>query len=272
MKHFVFLAMLLLSTKLLAQVTVSPMEVLADMKPGETRSFDITLFNGMAAELEPLTFKVQEYLNIPGKNQIDAKAVRAGKKPSHDFSILPFAKASKTSVDPIKPKKADKVTITVTIPKDYNKGVGYFTYSIEPSLNSALMKKKNTFRTITGFYGRVFVNITGIQPESKVDLKEVSINKNGSLQLNFQNIGQKFLEVVGDVTVLDKDNKQIGKFNLSSVYNEPLQLMLPNKENLYGLKAMIPNVLINPKNKILVTIQDPKRNYVESFLKEMKVK
>lgn len=272
MKFLIVTLMFLIGYQAMAQVTVSPMEVLAEMKPGETKSFPITLYNGMGADLEPLTFKLNEYVNVSGKNMVDAPGIRSGKKPTHEFSILPFAKASKTSIDPLKPRKADKVSITVTIPKDYSKGVGYFTYSIEPSLNSPLMKKKNTFRTITGFYGRVFVNVTGVQTENKIDLSDVKLSKLGTLDLTFQNVGQKYLEIVGDVTVLDENNKQLGKLNLKTVYDEPLQLMLPNKSISYKLKVVLPQVLANPKNKILVTIQDPKRNYAQSFVKDLKVK
>lgn len=270
-KTLCFLLLTLISLKSFGQITISPMEILADIKPGESKNFEVMIVNGSNKPLEGLTFNIKEYINDKGMNKIDTIKVRNNDKPTHDWSIVSFVKADTKNIDPILPKKGKKVTINISIPKDYNKGLGAFSYTIEPNPANAILKK-NGFETKTQFFGRSFINIPSDKSVQKLELTSAQVSSKGIVTLNFVNKGDKVLEVKGDIIVLDKNNKQMGKFDLTNQYNSGAQLTVPLKDVSYKMTSALPSKLLEKGNRLIITFRDLRRDFSQSFVKDVKIK
>lgn len=270
-KTLCFVLLTFISLKSFGQITISPMEILADIKPGESKNFEVMIVNGSQKPLEGLTFNIKEYINEKGMNKIDTIKVRKNEKPSHDWSIAAFVKADTKNMDPIMPGKGKKVTINISIPKDFNKGLGAFSYTIEPNPANMLVKK-NGFETKTQFFGRSFINIPSDKAIQKLELKSAQVSSKGVISLDIVNKGDKVLEVKGDVIVLDKNNKQLGKFDLTNQYNLGAQLTVPLKDVSYKMSSALPQNLLSKGNRLIITFRDLRRDFSQSFMKDIKVK
>lgn len=270
MKLFSLLALFLFSTTLYAQqVTISPAEIITEMKPGETKNFEISIQNESNSPLSDMNFYIKDYVNKQNMNMIDTVKVAQGVKPSHDMSISSFVKADTGAISPILSKTQRKLTISVSIPKDYKKTVGYFVYSIEPNKASLMRQTKLATGALMQFFGRGIINV--VQPHTKKELKisKMQLTKKGVVDLEIQNSGNQALEFEGDIVILDSKNKQLGKFDLTTEYNTKKQLALP-LEISYKLNTAFPSQLIQKGNQILITVRDYKRDFSQSFLKTVK--
>lgn len=254
-----------------AQITISPMEILADIKPGESKNFEVMIVNGSSKPLEGLTFNIKEYINDKGMNKIDTIKVRKNEKPTHDWSITSFVKADTKNIDPILPGKGKKVTINISIPKDYSKGLGAFSYTIEPNAAGMVMKKVG-FETKTQFFGRAFVNVLGDKNTPKLELTNAEVSNKGVISLGLVNKGDKVLEVKGSIIVLDDKKKQIGKFNLTNQYNSNAQLTVPLPDVSYKMSAAVPKNFLSKGNTLIINFVDERRNFTQSFAKDIKIK
>ena len=204
-------------------------------------------------------------------NMIDTTRVRNGDTPDHNWSITAIVKSDTQNIDPIPPGKGKKVTINVTIPKDYAKGMGAFSYTIEPNPASKLLAR-NGLQTKTQFFGRSFINIaTETMNNRLLEIAKTELSQNGVLSLELLNKGDKVLEVKGEVIILDSKNKQLGKFDLTNQYNFISQLAVPLKDVSYKMNSVIPKQLISQENKLLITFKDLKREFSQTFLKNIKI-
>lgn len=270
-KTFCFMLLTFISLKSFGQITISPMEILADIKPGESKNFEVMIVNGSSKPLEGLTFNIKEYINEKNMNKIDTVKVRKNDKPTHDWSIVSFVKADTKNMDPILPGKGKKVTINITIPKDFKKGLGAFSYTIEPNPAIAILKK-NGFETKTQFFGRSFINVPVDNSVKKIELLSAQVSSKGIVSLELANKGDKVLEVKGDIIVLDKNNKQLGKFDLTNQYSLSAQLTVPLKDVIYKMNSVLPPNLLTKGNKLVITFRDLRRDFSQSFVKDVKTK
>lgn len=272
MKTIAFVLSLIISYSAFAQqVTISPAEIVADMKPGESRNFEVSLQNESKEELKNLNFYIREYINKDKMNMIDTVGTKNKKQPNHDSSISSFVKADTGAVAPIAPKTGRKFTINVSVPKDYKKTVGYFTYSIEPSEASILAASKITTGALMQFFGRGLINVQQPTTVKKIDIAKMQLTKKGVVDLEIKNSGGTVLELEGDIVILDSKNKQLGKFDLTTEYNTKKQLAIPMlKDVSYKLNTAIPPQLISKGNQLLISVRDYKRDFSQSFLKTVK--
>lgn len=270
MKLGIILAALLITITVKAQITISPMEFLADIKPGESKNFEVNIFNGSSKPLKNLTFNIKEYNHVKNMNMIDTVKVQKNVKAEHEFSIVPFVKADKKMLDTIEPRKGTKVTINVTIPKDYKKGLGFFAYTIEPSVASMIGGGQIAAGTKTQFFGRSLLNVVGEKSTKKINIIKTEVSKNGVVTIEIANKGDKVLEIQGDIIILDKNNKQLGKFDLTNPYSKGAQLTVPLDDVSYQLNTAFPPRLIVKGNQLLITLRDLKQDYSEAFVKVVK--
>lgn len=251
------------------QVTISPAEIIAEMKPGESRNFDVSIQNESKSNLENMQFHIRDYLNKPNMNMIDTIRTVKGDKASHDMSIISFVKADTGLISPILPKTQRKLTINVSIPKDYKKTIGYFVYSIEPTKAGLLKGSQFSTGSLMQFFGRGIINVTQPHAAKKMEISKMQLTKKGVADLEIKNVGNQTLELEGDIVILDAKNTQLGKFDLTTEYNTKKQLAIPLGV-AYKMNTALPPNLIKKGNQILITLRDYKRDFSQSFLKTVK--
>jgi hypothetical protein len=270
MKLMAVIGLFLCSINLYAQqVTISPAEIITEMKPGESRNFEVAIQNDANVELKNMNFHIREYINKPNMNMIDTIRVVGKEKPSHDMSIVPFVKADTGAISPISAKSQRKFTINVSIPKDYKKTIGYFVYSIEPNKASLMKQSQLATGSLMQFFGRGIVNVKQPHETKKMDIAKMQLTKKGVADLEIKNSGNQALELEGDIVILDSSNKQLGKFDLTTEYNTKKQLALPLGV-AYKFNTAFPPQLIKKGNQLLITVRDYKRDFSQSFLKTVK--